>query len=371
MVRRIVWAATGIATVFLGFLLLTRPTACYACAQSVPPPDCTLNLSAMTIRQADERKAWWSFFDQREERTLQIYLGLNMNNGTGDMPYSYEIIPSGDWQPSSITPITGTGTLSPGKNNATIGVTIPYSTTDVGDLTLTANVRSPCPFAPPNATTRVRINEQGPTVWPITSRVCPAAGEKPTFRFGVRNPSDQNQTYAVTARALTQFGGDHTPILNDDGSQPGVHRFPDMLLRPNEAKDVEITCETFGFCLTGSESRVDMEVRPAPGSGEQFDSAIASSNITVRDPQASCPKMEDWWFIMPPQVFWGLIAAVFALPTAAAGWYFRPTPITRASDNAPIMPETSISTNPGDSNSKGKKGGPGGSAGATRNKNEP
>lgn len=369
MVRRIIWAASGITVVFLGLLWLAYPTSCYACAQSVPPPNCTLNMSAMTVRQADERKAWWSLLDRRDERTLQIYLGLNMNNGTGDMPYSYEIIPSGAWLPSSITPITGTGTLNPGNNNTTIGITIPYSTTDTGDLTLTANVQSSCPFNPTNATTRVRINDSGPTVWPITSRVCPAAGEKPAFHFGVRNPGDQPQTYSVTARAITQFGGDHTPILNDDGSQPGMYQFPDISLQPNEAKDIQITCETFGFCLTGSESRVDIEVRPAAGNSEQFDAAIASSNITVRDPQASCPTLEDWWFIMPPMVFWGLIAAALALPVGAAGWYFWPQKVTPARDDG--LGGLNLTTKPinGDNPTiKDSDAGVGGKNSATRDK---
>lgn len=289
-----------------------------------------------------------------------------MNNGAAPLPYTYELVSSGAWLPASVTPITGSGLLSPGNNNATIEVTIPYSTTDVGDLNLTANITSPCPFNPPSATTQVRINEQGPTVWPITSRACPMAGEKPKFKFGLRNPGEQPQTYNVTARALTQFGGDHTPILNSDGTQPGVYQFPDMMLQPGQAQEVAVTCETFGFCLTGSESRVNLEVRPVLGSSEQFD-ALASSNVTVRDPMASCPLMEDWWFIMPPLVFWGLVATPFLLGGAAAAKYFWPTNVTRAGDDGTGGGQARAKATPGKPTDRGDKdGGPGGSGGTTR-----
>jgi hypothetical protein len=331
MLKRIVWLTVVVGSVVISLLWVMKPETCVACASQTPPPTCTANMSSMTIRKADERRAWWQIFDQRDPRTLNVYLGLNMNNGSTDLPYSYEIIPSGDWQPGWTQPITGTGTLSPGKNNQTIQVTVPYSDTDQGDLRLMAKIDSPCPFSPADASALVRINEQGPTVWPITSRSCPVAGEKPVFKFGLRNPSHKPQTYQVTARAITQFGGDHKPLLTSGGGPapiPGVHQFPDMTLKPGESREIKINCETFGFCLTGSETRIDLEVKPAPQSPDQFPDAIASSNVTLRDPNADCPTFADWWFIMPPKVFWGMLGTPAALAIAGAGWYFRPQTVT-------------------------------------------
>lgn len=335
MRRSLLWIAITFGVVLLGVMILDQPETCLACStQAVnPPPTCSANMTAMTVRKADDRKAWWNFMDKREDRTMKIYLGLNRNSGNTPVSYEYTITANGGWQPTSIKPITGTGTLGfPGNANHTLEVTIPYSITDQGDLNLTATVNSPsCVFTPNTVTTKVRLNDQGPTVWPITSRSCPVAGEKPTFRFGVRNPSDQLQTYNVTARANPRFGGDHTPNLGGDGTpsgQEGLHQFPDMTLKGGEAKEVQVTCETFGFCLTGSESRVDLEVNPAVGSAEQFSPAIASSNVTIRDPQSVCPALEDWWFIMSPLLFWSLIGVPTALALGGAAWYFWPKTAT-------------------------------------------
>lgn len=323
MRRNLLWIAITFGLVLLGVAVIEQPKTCFACSSDPvnPPPTCSASMSAMTVRKADERKAWWpwSMLDQREERTLKVYLGLNRNSGITPVSYEYTITANGDWQPSTITPITGTGTLGfPGGANETLEVTIPYSLTDQGTLNLTATVSSSsCVFTPNTVTSSVQLNKQGPTVWPITSRSCPLAGEKPTFKFGVRNPSDQPQIYSVTARANPQFGGDHTPNLGGDGTtsgQPGLHQFPDMTLKSGEAKEIQITCETFGFCLTGSESRVQLEVNPAAGSAEQFTPAVAASSVTIRAPESVCPALEDWWFIMAPLVLLTLVG----LPTALA-----------------------------------------------------
>ncbi len=334
MRRNLLWVSIAFGLVLLGVTLLEQPKTCYACsgANNPPPPTCSASMSAMTVRKADERKAWWSFLDQRQDRTLKVYLGVNRNSGNVPVPYEYTITAAGAWQPTSIKPITGTGTLGfPGNANQTIEVTIPYSSTDQGTLNLTANINSPsCPITPNVVTTSVVLNDQGPTVWPITSRSCPEAGEKATFRFGMRNPSDQPQTYSVKAIANPQFGGDHTPNLGGEGTpsgQPGLHEFAPITLNGGEAKEIPVTCETFGFCMTGSESRVLLEVNPAPGSAEQFTPAIASSSVTIRDPQSVCPALEDWWFIMSPLVLGTLIGVPSALALGGAAWYFWPKPV--------------------------------------------
>lgn len=331
MRRDHLWVMIAFGLILLGIALLKQPETCLACSSQPnnPPPTCSASLTAMTVRKADERKAWWNILDRREDRTLKVYLGLNRNSGNTPVPYAYTIAANGSWLPSAIQPITGTGTLGfPGNANQTIEVTIPYSVTDQGDLNLIATVSSPsCVFTPDTVTTSVRLNEQGPTVWPITSRSCPVAGEKPVLRFGVRNPGDQPQTYSIIARANPQFGGDHTPNLGGEGNpsnQPGIHQFPDLTLNPGESKEIQVTCETFGFCLTGSESRVDFEVSPAAGSTEQFNPAIASTSATVRDPQSVCPALEDWWFIMAPWLFWTLVGAPIVVALLGAAWYFRP-----------------------------------------------
>lgn len=369
MWKRIVWLAAVAGSIALGLVWIATPETCLACASQTPPPTCTANMSSMTMRKADERRTWWQYFDRRDPQTLNVYLGLNMNNGAADLPYRYEIVPSGDWQPGWTQPITGTGVLSPGKNNQTIQVTVPYSDTDQGDLRLTARIDSACPFNPADASATVRINEQGPTVWPITSRSCPVAGEKPVFKFGLRNPGETPQTYQVTARATTQFGGDHLPLLTSGSGPapvPGVHQFPDMTLAPGEAREIKLSCETFGFCLTGSESRVDLEVLPAPQSGDQFPMALASSNVTLRDPNTSCPTLADWWFIMPPRVFWGMIGTPLVLSVIGTVWYLRSgevidVPPDQSSGRVPSKPTSS-----GQSSDRGRDDRASGSKGVGR-----
>lgn len=56
MYRRIIWMVVGFGAAVLSAILFTRPELCYACAQAVPPPDCSVNMSAMTVRKADDRR---------------------------------------------------------------------------------------------------------------------------------------------------------------------------------------------------------------------------------------------------------------------------------------------------------------------------
>lgn len=349
------WSQRLIPSIFAGGLLLLfgfwmmQPEPCYACASQTPPPTCSTNMSAVTLRQADDPQPWWqpvaNLVDEREPQTVRVFLGINMNGGVSDVPYSYEINASGDWLPSTAFPISGTGVLSPNARNQTVMIELPYTENDVGMLNLTANViasdpNNPCDFAPNPATSQVRLNPTGPSVWPITSRACPLPGEKQVFRFGVRNASSSEQNYTVSALANTQFGGEHTPILNDNQGEPGAAQLPMLTLKPNESRQLEINCETFGFCLTGSESSVALNVQPVPGGAEDFPGATAVSNITLRDPDTSCVAPEDWWSIMSPMLL-GLMIGVPLLMAALGGsglWYMNrpPVPQPRLQD-----PETS------------------------------
>lgn len=329
---RLLYSALGGGMLLLLGLWLAQPEPCYACASQTPPPTCSTNMSAMTMRQADDPQPWWNFaanmVDQREPQTIRIYLGINMNGGVSEVPYSYEINASGDWLPSMAFPITGTGVLSPRVRNQTVLIELPYTENDVGALNLTANViatdaNNPCDFTPNPATSQVQLNPTGPTVWPITSRACPLPGEKQVFRFGVRNPSNSEQNYSVAAQAITHFGGEHTPILNENQGDPGTAQLPMLTLKPNESQQIEISCETFGFCLTGSESSVALDVQPVPGGAEDFPGASAVSNITLRDPDTTCVAPEDWWSILSPFLL-GLMIGVPLLMAAIGGgglWY--------------------------------------------------
>lgn len=338
MRRNLLWVAIAFGLVLLGVTLLEQPKTCFACTvpSNPPPPDCSANMTALTMRQADEQQPWWRLFAPREDRVVKVYLGMNVNNASSDIPYEYTLTPSGNWTPNSITPITGTGILKATSPITTIEITLPYTSTDLGDLNLQAQIDSPdCTFNPPNLSATVRLNKQGPTVWPVTSRTCPVAGEKPTLVFGVKNPNDQPQTYNITALANSKYGGDHTAILNDNQAQPGARTFDPMTLKPGEATRIDITCETFGFCLVGSEIQVDLKVEPAPGEAA-FAPAIASSNVTIRDSKVpTCPILEDWWALMPPMLFGILVGVPIALALGGGAWY-----LLRGGTVIPAKPES-------------------------------
>lgn len=328
--RRLLWLAIPMGCIFIGVaIFLAFPRTCYGCSVQAQPPECGVNLSAMTLHRGDTRQAWWNFLAPREDRTLHLYLGLNNNQGNIPVDYTYQVNYNGDWDPAiagQVTPITGTGQLGPaGTRNAnnTIEITVPYSTTQTGDLNVTTNVQSTngaCVFHSP-ASTIVRLNDAGPTVWPITPRTCPNAGTRPQINFGLRNPSDTAETYDVVARAYNPFGGSNSDQFNLNG-QGAEAQLPPVEVKPGETKQIKVDCETFGYCVTGGENRVELRVRPRSGGGKQasianaqpsFD-AFAWSNVTIRDPNASCPEPRDWWFLMPPL----LLALLIGVPAALA-----------------------------------------------------
>lgn len=313
MPSRIHWliGLAGMAVLGLLVILGTRP--CYACSTVTVPPPCTANLSAMTVRQGDTRKAWWNFLDSRDAYTMNLYLGLNNNNGTGTANYSYQI--SGRWDSGEsvvVTPTLVSGLLGTAGNrdaNQSHQLTVTYTPTQTGNFNLVATRLGgggAC-ILPESATTQIRVNPSGPTLWPITPRTCPMAGQKQDLNFGLRNPNDQPQTYAVTALAENPFDVEKMN-LNDQG---GAANLGQMTLQAGETREIKITCETFGYCLTGSENKVHIKAIPISGSGLPVE-AVASANVTLRDPNAFCPDLRDWWFVMSPLV----LAAVVGVPTA-------------------------------------------------------
>lgn len=321
-------AAAGLAV--LAFAIFGNAKPCYACGSQTPPPPCGVNLSALTLKQGDDRRAFWGFLAPRPERVIHAYLGLNNNQGSGSPGYSYELSYAGDWDPAVsgvVTPTQGSGRLGPAGTkaaNQTIELTIPYSDTQRGDLVITAMVRSTdaqCNFQSP-VTATLRLNETGPTVWPITPRTCPQAGKKPQLIFGIRNPGAATATYSMTAAAVNPHGGSAADQFNLNG-QGGQAVLPALTLRPGQTKKVTVSCETFGYCLTGGENRVELRVRPASDAEGVFE-AVAWSSVTIRDPDAVCPEVEDWWFLMPPLLV-GLLIGVpsFAAVAGAGTWVLR------------------------------------------------
>lgn len=320
MNKRILVATVPLVAATLAVVLLlaafSRP--CLACGSQTPPSPCGVNLSAMTINQGDDSTPWWNFLSPRDDQVAHIYLGLNNNSGTSQTSYTYQIAYGGDWDPAVagvVTPTMGSGDLGPAgsqKANETIEISVPYSTTQSGDLVITATVQSTdglCIFRTP-VTTTLRINDAGPTVWPITPRTCPKAGAKPQLTFGIRNPNDHSETYNIVARSYNPLGGTASDQFSLDG-QGAVATLKPVKLRPGQSKKVKIDCETFGYCLTGGENQVRVEASPAGNVGGQ---ALAWSNVTIRDPDSVCPELKDWWFFMPP----ALLAALIGIPSAVA-----------------------------------------------------
>jgi hypothetical protein len=304
----------------LGLALTVEPQPCAACTSVTTPGPCSINLSAVTIKQGDTRRAWWNFLAPRADQTVHVYLGINNNQGNGSPQYTYELTYHGDWDPAAaggITPTMGVGQLGPAgsqRANTTIEINVPYSATQTGDLILTADVKSVdglCVFHSPVSTT-VRLNQTGPTIWPITPRTCPQAGGKPELTFGVRNPGNIASTYNILARSENPLGGSEADQFSING-QGGQASLPPLTLQPGQTKEVKLTCETFGYCLTGGENRVGIRASPAITTDAPYE-AVAWSSVTIRDPNANCPEIQDWWFLMSP----ALLALLIGAPTAAS-----------------------------------------------------
>ncbi len=348
MKKRIFWLSAPLSLAFLSFIILglvlwlSSPETCLACTEQVSPSPCGVNLSTTTVRQGDNREAWWDFMAPHEDQTLHVYLGLNNNQGSGSPNYSYQITYEGEWNPDIagvVTPTMGSGQLGPAgsnKANETIEITIPYSNTQSGDLVVTAIVKSQdgtCIF-PEVVTSTVRLNQSGPTVWPVTPRTCPKAGEVRQLTFGIRNPTEETQIYNVVARAYNPRGGSASDQFNLNGQGPEA-TLPSVEVKAGKSEQVEIDCETFGYCVTGGENRVEVKVFPTTASEKDFE-AMAWSNITIRDPESVCPEVEDWWFLIPPLLLLGMIgvpSALVGLSGATAWWWVR-----RSSGSSPVGP---------------------------------
>jgi hypothetical protein len=321
MRRRIYyWLIVVAGVVVLGLLVVLDSKPCYACSTVTVPPPCTTNLSALTVKQGDTRKVWWNFLDSRDPYTLNLYMGLNNNSGVGTANYDYRV--SGQWdsgQSVVVTPTLISGVLDTAGSrdaNRSHQLTVTYAPTQTGTFNLMAtrlDGGGAC-ILPESASTQVRVNPSGPTLWPITPRTCPMAGQKQNLTFGLRNPNEQPQTYAVTAIAENPFDVEKMS-LNDQG---GAADLGQMTLAPGETREIKITCETFGYCLTGSENKVRIKAVPIGGSAPPVE-ALASANVTLRDPNAFCPDLSDWWFVMSPLVLAALIGTPTLLGAGLAG----------------------------------------------------
>lgn len=327
-----------IALVTMALLMAATSQPCLACTAQTPPSPCGVNLSAITINQNDAKDTWWSFLAPRDERVAHVYLGLNNNQGTSNTSYTYQIVYGGDWDPGVagvVTPTVGSGQLGSAgsqKANDTIEISVPYSLTQSGNLVITATVQSTdglCIFRTP-VTTTLRLNDLGPTVWPITPRTCPKAGAKPPLTFGVRNPTSSKETYSVVASAYNPLGGTASDQFSLNG-QGATASLEPLTLRPGQSKQIKINCETFGYCITGGENQVRLAVSPASNSAVE---AVAWSNVTIRDPDSVCPEVKDWWFFMPP----ALMAALIGIPSAAAALGGGAYIVRKKNTNAPGQP---------------------------------
>jgi hypothetical protein len=325
---------------------LATPSTCLACTDTVPQPSCGANISATTVHQGTDRKEWWGFLAPRDPQVIHVYLGLNHNAGSGKATYQYSIATTGDWQPDAarggLSPATGNGVLGEvgtQSANDTIEITIPYTTTDKGNLNITTTLTGPdCSFNPPTLTTTVRLNEQGPTIWPVMPHTCPKAGEKPKLTFGISNPSGETQTYSLVAVASNLYGGTNADVFSLNG-QGGEAVLDPLTVRPYETKKVNLDCETFGYCFTGAENRIQLKVKPAPDSTDDFE-AVAWSNVTIRDPNAVCPESRDWWHLMPAWLagaFAGLIGIVATPILCVVPGYMRHVMLGRNITSASAM----------------------------------
>ena len=352
--------ATGFALMMI-VAWLALPAPCYSCGPQTVR-SCTANLSGFTLHKGDPSREWWQVLKQ-DDHTMKIYLALNRvaGNTPGDpgnaaVPFEYEIKVSGDWDPNSvskgITPASGAGILGAVgtvEAHQVIEITIPYSDGQSGDLVVTSTVKSgntpaantTCNFAltgePLNntvtTTTKLRIEKEGPTVWPIFPTSCPVPGEKPTLSFGVRNFTNQTQTYNIFARALNVDSKQDREVFTLNGQSglfntsttQGANReiqIPSLTLRPWQTELVKLTCETFEYCQPGATNNVVLRVKSASGGNNAFESS-ATSSLTIRSPNVQCPVKEDWGTVMPP---W--LAGTLAGLTTLIGGYLSCTALT-------------------------------------------
>lgn len=342
--------ATGFALMMI-VAWLALPAPCYACGNSTAKA-CSVNLSGFTLHKGDPSREWWQVF-KSDDHTMKAYLAMNHNSGFGAVPFEYEIQVGGDWDPNKagkgVTPVRGSGSLgAPGASDANqvIEITIPYSDSFEGNVVVTATVKSISPNNPAancnfsatgtaNQTqinTKLKIDKEGPTVWPILPTSCPVAGEKPTLTFGVRNYSGQSQTYNVSARALNEGSQQQNEFFTINGqegvftaNQQGANReiaIKTLTLGPWQTELVKLTCETFGHCVPGATNQVNLRVKSASGGNNAFESN-ATTGLIIRNPNTTCPSTEDWGTVMPP---W--LAGTLAGLTTLIGGYLSCTAFT-------------------------------------------
>ncbi|HEY1016926.1 MAG TPA: hypothetical protein VGE07_29705 [Herpetosiphonaceae bacterium] len=309
MVRKwISWAGLA-AGILAALVFFAAESTCYACTAQNPPPDCSANLSEMTVEKGALDPPWWAWLTPRDEESITLFIGMNYNNGVQPLEATYDVAIDDPAFDQALPPESRrlTFKLDPDSPNDTQLIRIPLRQIPSGDLRLTATLAGggqPCQL-PQTLEGTVRVNDDGPVVWPITPRACPLAGEERELTFGVLNPSDQQRTYVLSATAENANGqGGETFNL---AAQGATATLPPVTIEPGETATVTLDCETFGFCLTGGENTIRLDVRPVAGSDESFAVASAASSVTVRAPAADCNELEDWWLVMSPLLLGSLV----------------------------------------------------------------
>lgn len=323
MVRKwLVWGVAAVASV-AALLVFTSAAPCYACTAQNPPPDCSANVSEMTVERGALDPPWWSWITPRDEESINVFIGMNYNNGVQPLEATYLIQIDDPSFDQALAPESKqiTFKLDPSNPNDTQQIRIPLTQVPANDLLITATLAlggQPCQL-PQELAGAIKVNDDGPQVWPITPRVCPLAGEERELAFGVLNTSDQRRTYEVVATAENVNGqGGETFNL---AAQGATATLPLLTIDPGDTVTVTLNCETFGFCLTGGENRIRLAIRPLAGSDEKFKLAEAASSVTVRAASAECNELEDWWLVMSPLLLGSLIGVPLLLSLLGFGGY--------------------------------------------------
>lgn len=299
------WRLSFVAILgLLGVLGIVSTRTCAACMLQSPGPRCSATLSRLTLHAQDEPDAWWRQLLPHAAHTLSVYLSLDyLGAAPADVIYRVDVEQTTAGSRRSVTSKRITVRLDPasrGGRHSSYRIDIPYQDAPVGDLELTATRIAgggSCDF-PVSLTTTLPIVSAGPTVWPVTPRVCARAGEQPEIIFGVHNPGPGAATLSLVARASDPFGSQTFALEGQDDEV----NLPPIRLGPDQARRVEVDCATFGYCLAGAQNNVELEVRSAEDNGLFLSPAVASANVVIRAPGESCASPRDWWFLLPSGV---------------------------------------------------------------------
>lgn len=310
--------------VILGVLVVlgvVSTRTCAACMLQSPVPRCSATFSSLTLHTQDTYDAWWRRFLPRDPYALSVYLHLDyLGSEPTATAYRVDVVQTAGGAEREVASMLINAQFDPASQDArhtSHRIDIPYQDLPDGEMELTATRTvnsSACDF-PDIVETTVPIVAIGPTVWPVTPRVCAQAGEQPVVIFGVHNPGSAEATLSLVARATDPFGSQTFALAGQDDDAD----LPPIRLRPNQARYVQVDCTTFGYCLAGAQNDVELEVRSTEENGALLSQAIASANVVIRAPGESCVAPRDWWFLLPTSIQ----PAIIGLSVLVAGlvWY--------------------------------------------------